>query len=80
MKKRNSKEKVYLIIPFNVYHWYHSYHTIIEDLSECCEVLFSQVLLNEPLQSSSDNSNLNLQQCKTSDDRFFAELEVTNKI
>ena len=33
MKVKNLKDKVFLIIPFNVYNWYASFNETVEDLS-----------------------------------------------
>ena len=47
LKKYGLNQKLFLIIPFNVYNWYISYCNTVEKLSQGCDVVFTQVLLNE---------------------------------
>ena len=45
-----AKHKTFLIIPYNVVPWFHSYVTNIENLLEGCEVLFIQTMRKEELE------------------------------
>ena len=47
-----SKHKTFLIIPYNVVPWFHSYVKNVENLLEGCEVLFIQTIRKEELSLS----------------------------
>jgi ribonuclease BN (tRNA processing enzyme) len=51
MKARNNQEKLFLIIPFNVYNWYVEYCNKIDDLNEGCHVIFTQILNGEEIKN-----------------------------
>ena len=51
MKARNSQEKLFLIIPFNVYNWYVEYCNKVDDLNEGCYVIFTQILNGEEIKN-----------------------------
>ena len=51
MKARNNQEKLFLIIPFNVYNWFVEYCNKIDDLNEGCHVIFTQILNGEEIKS-----------------------------
>jgi hypothetical protein len=51
MKERNNQEKLFLIIPFNVYNWYVEYCNKVDDLNEGCYVIFTQILNGEEIKN-----------------------------
>ncbi len=44
MKKNKSNDKLFLILPYNVYNWYEEFNRTLENLSVGCDVIFIQLL------------------------------------
>jgi hypothetical protein len=44
MRRHKVNEKLFLVLPFNVYNWYEEFNRTIEDLTVGCDVIFTQIL------------------------------------
>ena len=82
IKAKNSQEKVFLIIPFNVYNWFIEYCNKVEDINDGCHVIFTQILNGEEIKMAKNELGANLNKekpCKTKNSPFFKKAKTETK-
>ena len=82
MKARNNQEKLFLIIPFNVYNWYVEYCNKVDDLNEGCYVIFTQILNGEEIKNIRTDQEFKQNKgkaCKPKSSPFFKKTKTEAK-